>query len=102
MKLTINAVKGIAEMAQPDWPKELLSALTKAKYALKDPFGTFEEFCGLLPLLPTLASLAEQRDPQSDLKQLWKNVARELTSSAIHSCSGPEFHHYRVADSQKV
>jgi hypothetical protein len=85
---TINAVKSIAEMAQPVWPKELLSALTKATYVLKDPFGTFEEFYDLLPLLPTLASLDEQRDPQSDLKQLWKNVARELTASAIHSCEG--------------
>ncbi len=37
-------------------------------------------------LLPTLASLDEQRDPQSDLKQLWKNVARELTALALDSC----------------
>jgi hypothetical protein len=78
----VNAVKSIIKEAQPDWPKELLSVLAEAKSTLENPTH-WGEFNCLLPLLPSLAFHDEQRNPQTDLKQLWKSVREDLTASAI-------------------
>jgi hypothetical protein len=77
----VNAVKSIIKEAQPDWPKELLSVLAEAQSAIEHPH--LWEFDSLLPLLPSLAFQEEQRNPQTDLKQLWKSVREDLTACAI-------------------